>query len=719
LRLTSRFTLRHRERAEEAQYQTDAPERQMGAASPDLGTANGDRSTRSLRAETGAWLRATKSLLVETWTWLRATKSLLVETWTWLRARPRLLDALAVLVVVGGGALRLYRSTALSLWLDEGFTVYFARLPWDSVLGLNGAYDVHPPLYYAAVKAVSLFIPEIAAARYLSVFAGTATLAVLYVLVVRIAGRPAALVACLVAAVSPLAVWYSQESRQYAMTGLAVSIAYLALVSFYGRPRMRWAVVYGFALAGAVYLDYSALYALAPQLILLPFIVYHHRLRAIPIIVAGVAAVIAYLPWLPNVLDSVHALGNQRASYLEASPSAIRDAVLSIAGLAGQGIYFGAARPSPWERWSFLDPALGALAIAAIALGGIALSRRRFGIAVACALSMGTVIAGVLFSQVSPGFAPRTVSYAVFGWAILLGAAVGSGGMSILRRVTGWVVVVAMVAMSVASLQSVYNGDKQHWQEWATGVVEAARFGYPVVIFPSIAPTFVDAYQPGSLTGPHLELGDNPDLKALGSFVSGQPAVWVASYNIGSVASIDPYLRDAGFERVARQPYFYDLELDLYVRSGVTLGHPLTVNTEFTPATAAASGWDLPPGLSTVRLGDRGTELTLSNPGGSWATAVLAMPGAPQHLYTLTFEARSRLSSGGMSAFLICSGGGNFLNVAPDGGGANVPAGPSWQTLTFSAFCPDGTDQIRIDLRNIGVGALDLRGVQLYEASPP
>jgi hypothetical protein len=250
-------------------------------------------------------------------------------------------------------------------------------------------------------------------------------------------------------------------------------------------------------------------------------------------------------------------------------------------------------------------------------------------------------------------------------------------------------------------------------------VAEAARFGYPVVTFPTIAPTFVDAYQPGSLGGPHLALDDTPDLKALGSFVSGQPAVWVASYNIASAASIAPALDAAGFQRVARQDYFFALTLDLYVRSGVTLGRPITLNAEFTPATGAIPGWDLTPELSSVQPGARGPELTLSNPGGKWDAAVLTIAGAPRHLYTLTFEARSGLSSGGMSAFLICSRGGEFLNVAPDGAGAGVPAGPSWQTLTFAAYCPDGTDQIRIDLRNFGVGDLDLRDVQLYEASPP
>lgn len=641
------------------------------------------------------------------------------EIRAWLSEHPQALDALALMVVIGGGAVRVHRSRFLSLWLDEGFTVMFARLPWDWVIGMHGAYDAHPPLYYALVKAVSLAVPEVMAARYLSVFAGTATLVVLYGLAARVAGRPAALAACVVAAVSPLAVWYSQEGRQYAVTGLAVGVAYLALVAFYGRPRTGWAVVYGIALASAMYLDYSALYALAPQLLLLPVVAYRQRRRATPIVVAGAAAVAAYLPWLPNVVGTVRDLGNQRAGYLEASPAAIQGALLSITGLAGQGVYFASPLPSPWERWIGADPVLGAAAIAAVALGGLALTRHRFGLALACALSAGTVAAAVLFGQLSPGFAPRTVSYAVLGWAIVLGAAAGGEGMSLPRRAAGWVAVGVMVAFSVASLQAVYQGVKQDWRSWAAGVAEAARFGYPIVTFPTIAPTFMDVYQPGAVTGPQLALNDAPDLDALASFVNGQQEVWVAASDIASGASIDPALRAAGLERVASQQYFYALSLNLYVRSGVVPGQAVLVNTGFAGSSGGATDWTMPPDLSSVQLQPQGAELTLSNPGGMEVSAVLRTAGAPERIYSLTFEARSRLRSGGMRAFLICEGAGGLLNVAPDGAGADVDADSRWHTLTFSALCPDGTDSIRIDLRNAGVGDLDLRSVRLYEAAPP
>jgi hypothetical protein len=83
-------------------------------------------------------------------------------------------------VVLIGGLLRFYRFDALSLWVDEGMSVLFQRLSWDVVLGFHGAYDTHPPLYYALAKAAMWVAPEVTAGRLVSVATGTLTLPVLY-----------------------------------------------------------------------------------------------------------------------------------------------------------------------------------------------------------------------------------------------------------------------------------------------------------------------------------------------------------------------------------------------------------------------------------------------------------------------------------------------------------------------------------------------------------
>jgi mannosyltransferase len=195
--------------------------------------------------------------------------------------------------------LRLYRYDALSLWVDEGLTVGFGRLPWDTVLGLHGAYETHPPLYFVFVKVAELFAPELTAGRLVSVLAGTLTLPLVYALAWRLIGRWGALIATGVLAVSPLHIWYSQEARPYALCFLIITVGYLSLAGFHQSLDRRWAVLYGASITLALYTDYSSIYALAPQALLLIYLLFVHGKRALRLWIAGVIGVGAFLPWLP------------------------------------------------------------------------------------------------------------------------------------------------------------------------------------------------------------------------------------------------------------------------------------------------------------------------------------------------------------------------------------------------------------------------------------
>ena len=144
----------------------------------------------------------------------------------------------------------------------------------------------------------------------------------------------------------------------------------------------------------------------------------------------------------------------------------------------------------------------------------------------------------------------------------------------------------------------------------------------------------------------------------------------------------------------------------------------LQVNGDFAGSGDGATGWHLTPGFTSLRQGISDRELTLSSGGGPETSAVFLLPGTPHGLYVLTFDARSHLTTGAMRAFLICVSRNEMLQVAPDGSGAGVPKGAGWQTVGVGIVCPPGTDQIRIDLRNAGLGDLDLRGVHLYEVLP-
>lgn len=125
-------------------------------------------------------------------------------------------------LTVGALALRLWRLDQLSLWLDEGFTVMYSRLPWSELLGLRGQYDVHPPLYYALVKLVSGWLPDATAGRTVSAVSGALLVPVAYRLARLVIDPRAAVVAAAVVAIAPLHVWYSREARMYALALLAV-----------------------------------------------------------------------------------------------------------------------------------------------------------------------------------------------------------------------------------------------------------------------------------------------------------------------------------------------------------------------------------------------------------------------------------------------------------------------------------------------------------------
>ena len=70
------------------------------------------------------------------------------ERLAWLTTS-RLITVAATIVIGFGAILRIWRYTYFSMWLDEGFALLYSQQSWRSVVGLNGFYSPHPPLYFA------------------------------------------------------------------------------------------------------------------------------------------------------------------------------------------------------------------------------------------------------------------------------------------------------------------------------------------------------------------------------------------------------------------------------------------------------------------------------------------------------------------------------------------------------------------------------------------
>ena len=178
-----------------------------------------------------------------------------------MRSRSVLHRLVLILLLWLAFALRLFRLQDASVWWDEGFSVWEARMGFLA-LADRTAYDVHPPFYYWVLHFWRPWVGDGEfALRYLSVIFGVLTLAALWALARRLAPKqPAvALAAVALLAVSRYAIWWSQEIRMYALTGFFVVLSLYFMVRLRERFQWRWAVAYVLVTASLL----ATLYSLA------------------------------------------------------------------------------------------------------------------------------------------------------------------------------------------------------------------------------------------------------------------------------------------------------------------------------------------------------------------------------------------------------------------------------------------------------------------------
>lgn len=146
---------------------------------------------------------------------------------------------LLLLVLLAALALRLHRLELQSLWFDEGWSAHAAMQP--TLWAAANADATNPPLYYTLLFAAARgFGLSEFSLRFVSLLFGLLVIPLVYQLARRLYGERAALYAALLATVSPLLWWASQEARMYTLLALLVTLAALAWHQLARSPR-RWA----------------------------------------------------------------------------------------------------------------------------------------------------------------------------------------------------------------------------------------------------------------------------------------------------------------------------------------------------------------------------------------------------------------------------------------------------------------------------------------------
>jgi 4-amino-4-deoxy-L-arabinose transferase-like glycosyltransferase len=136
--------------------------------------------------------------------------------------RPLPRHAVALLLALAAFALRMSGIGTQPMWFDEAMTVHIVHAP-------EGFEFVHNsgPMYYVLAKCWgALFGIEPGALRALSALAGALFVQVSFVTARDVFGPRAALATGLVALLSPIHVYYSQEARVYSVLLLELMVAF-------------------------------------------------------------------------------------------------------------------------------------------------------------------------------------------------------------------------------------------------------------------------------------------------------------------------------------------------------------------------------------------------------------------------------------------------------------------------------------------------------------
>lgn len=212
-----------------------------------------------------------------------------------------------LLIAVSLGALLIQFGFSFSpnIWTDEAFSLALVSHSWSDMLAI-AATDVHPPLYYLILKALTelihFFLPQfsvICIGKLISVLPYAVLLATAATKVRRTWGNYVGGLWALSLFAAPSLITQGVEIRMYGWAMLFVTLAYLFAYDIITKNRKRdWCFFTLVGLASA-YTHYYACLAVTPVYLLLLYTAYRQGVKTLlRWFISGIVTVIGYLPWL-------------------------------------------------------------------------------------------------------------------------------------------------------------------------------------------------------------------------------------------------------------------------------------------------------------------------------------------------------------------------------------------------------------------------------------
>ena len=408
-----------------------------------------------------------------------------------------------------GLAARLLHIDSQPFWLDEALTYQRIHLGIGGLVA-DSFSNRHMPSYFLMLQAIAPVDATNAWLRIPSALFGTASIAVVFAIARRMAGRAAAVVAAALMALSPLQVQYGQEARSYTLVTLLISLALWGLVRLAQHPqrasldichprfdRCGWASYLIGTIGALDVLGDAAPWLLAANVSLL---LIWRDLRTEPSpgaragfrrnwMLSAAAILICCLPFYAAIVafsdgrmlhkfDWIPPLNWQNLRVVAKSAYLMRMAAV--------------------VRLSVLPTAVPLLGVLVAILGGIGLYRMR-GRLEGRVLLLGFAVLPLLLLSISPiksMMLPRYVLWSVAPFFVL----VGIGAAALPRRMMP-AAVVALLLLCAANLLPLYRTEtKPRWDRAAAMLAARVRPGDTVFTGDTNAPTMLAVLLPRDAT---------------------------------------------------------------------------------------------------------------------------------------------------------------------------------------------------------------------------
>ncbi|GAB5492224.1 MAG: hypothetical protein Phog2KO_24390 [Phototrophicaceae bacterium] len=205
--------------------------------------------------------------------------------------------------------LRLINLDSIPLWTDEGWTFWFIENQSLSETIQRVANDRHPPFYFVSLLFWQGLIGNSHfSLRLLAVFSGLITTALVYHMANNWFKRETAIYASLLFSVIDIAIYYSQEVRQYSWLAMMAVLTSALFLRYIKKPSRSVAITYLLSVTGLMLTHYFGLFIMIIQAIVGLFFWKVSFKDKRNLIFIWVGAFILYIPWMFVVISTLSSI---------------------------------------------------------------------------------------------------------------------------------------------------------------------------------------------------------------------------------------------------------------------------------------------------------------------------------------------------------------------------------------------------------------------------